>query len=116
MATFKAKPKEYSVRLRAKYDDDDCRFAEIKGIAYPVLLTSFLTGDDYAENMQDPDEYPDDWKKEFLDLLNRREAAIIAFDSGEIWPFRGLFQVHGIRLTNLLTCTIGASLTKLKFQ
>jgi hypothetical protein len=113
---FKAKPREQQSTLRAKYTDDDGRYAEIKGIAYPVLLASFQTGDDYAEDMQETDDYPDEWKKDFLALFNRREAAIIAFDSGKIWPFRGLFQVHDIRLTNFLTCRIGACLTKLRFQ
>ena len=103
-------------RLRAEFLKD-ARYAEAEGRTYPVLLTSFKNGSLYEEQMSDEDEYPPNWKAQFLAALQDVRCAVIASDSnldGE-WRFLAIHHVSEIQLTNFLTCEIGQLSVALEF-
>lgn len=95
-------------------DEEDGRYASINGITYPVLLSSCRLKRGYQEDWTDAADYPVPWCFEFRQHLEARAAAVLVddYDHRE-WGFLGLFQVHDVKASNFLTCTIGAQLTRL---
>src|SRR5690349_6787302 len=104
-------------RLRATFLKD-VRYAEAGGKVYPVLLTSFVGGSFYEEDMSNADEYPADWATRFKSNLKTAEAAIIANDEhgDNNWRFLAIRRVSNVQLSNHLTCEIGTKLTALYFE
>src|SRR4051794_11110889 len=105
-------------RLRAKFLEDDPRYAEVNGEVLPVLLTSFDTGFGYEEDVQDIDEYPERWAWQFHLDLKRLGKAALASDSNldDNWRFLGVHAVSAVRLSNFLTCRIGKKLASLNLE
>jgi hypothetical protein len=105
-------------RVRAEFLEDVDRYAEAEGQIYPVLLTSFRSGSNYEEDMQDAEEYPPEWRWRFYNDLKEAGAAALASDANSdgVWRFLAIHRISEVQLTNFLSCKIGKRLAALKFE
>ena len=99
-------------RLKATFEDEP-RFAIIGGTRFPVLLTIFQDGDNYEEDVSDPNDFPASFVREFRGCLQTQNQAILVKtgpNGGAPWEAQSLHEITTFSVSNFIQCTLGARL------
>jgi hypothetical protein len=98
---------------QAHFWGQDPRFAVIDREHYPVLLSKYLHGTKYREELLDFDGY----RAQFVALAIRREEAVLAkaTDVQGEWDMQALREISEAKLKgNWFECVVGQPVARLK--
>ncbi len=98
-------------RLKAMFEEQEPRFVSIGKKRFPVLLMIFREGDNYGEDISDPDDFPPDFVREFSGCLQTQGQAIpvkTGPHGGSPWEAQTLYEIETFSVSNFLQCRLGA--------
>ena len=96
-------------RKQARFWGQDPRFALIGDDHFPVLLTDYLVGDRYSEDLTEFDGY----REQFVALAKRRLEAILVRKDVEEWEMETFHELSDVEMSGkTFTCTVGPAVAQ----